>query len=217
MFALLLVAAAGCDSTAGRKQPSPSMSTKPTAAPTVLVPTNTDVTVKPPAGSLTAPQREVLAVYEEYIAAEYRFYSHPWFVDPVYARIVKPGSPFAPLATDTIGRIGSVLVEVRSVQLTGATKARVETCTDDRAVRYLGRNGEIDIKGPAGDKLRGGILEGNIRLEYTTEAAEDGSTSKTPRWLIAGGGALADDGTCASLAAKPPLTPTPRTPITATP
>ena len=211
------VAVAGCDSTDGQKTPPPSTSSTPTGAPTVTLASNTDVTVKKPPGSLSAQQQQVLTTYSEFVSAHYRFYSHPWFIDPVYARIVLPKTPYAPLESDIIGQIGPVVVQVLAVNVAGAKQATVQTCVDERALRYLGRDGQVDITGPAGDRLRGGVAWETISLEYTTAAAEDGSRSDTARWLISNGGSTAGAKQCQALAALPPATATPRTPVTATP
>ncbi len=64
-------------------------------------------------------------------------------------------------------------------------------CVDERALRYLGRDGAIDINGPAGDKLRGGVVWETIDFEHTKAAAADGSTSQTPRWIVSNGGSTA--------------------------
>jgi hypothetical protein len=218
LLAILLattLAVAACDSTNSENPPSPSP--MPTAAPTITVASNSDVKIKPPRGSLSAQQRQVFDVFSEFISAHYRFYSHPWFIDPAYARLVLPTTPFAPLEPDTIGQIGPVPVQVLSIKLTSAQQAKVEACVDQRALRYLGRDGAIDINGLDGHKLHGGVTWETTDFEHTTAAAADGSTSQSPRWIVSNGGSTAGTAQCQGLAASPPATPTPRTPVTAIP
>lgn len=220
VLGILLTAAlavSGCDSTGVKAGSSPTAPGTPTAAPTVMLASNSDVTITPPPGTLSTQQRQVFIAYSEFVTAHYRFYSHPWYIDPVYARSVLPRTPYAPLEPDNIGQIGPVHVNVFAVSLANAKEATVETCVDERALRYLGQDGRIDIIGPAGDRLRSGVAWETNKLEYTTAAAEDGSRSETPRWLISSGGSTAGADQCKRLAGEPPPTPTPRAPITATP
>jgi type IV pilus biogenesis protein CpaD/CtpE len=67
------IAVAGCDSSDGGT-PTPSTPSTPTAAATAMLASNVDVVVRPPASSMTAQQRQILAAYSEFITAHYRFY-----------------------------------------------------------------------------------------------------------------------------------------------
>jgi hypothetical protein len=157
-----------------------------------------------------------MAVFTEFITARTRFSSHPWIIDTVYPRIVLPGPPYSPLATDTIGEIGPVIVQVLSVNA-AAKQAKVTYCVDDRAVRYLGRDGAVDIPGPAGDHRKGDVTLEGTEFTLTTAASADGSTSPTPRWLVSSGELAAGAKECQALTnSPPPPAPTQRL-VTTTP
>jgi hypothetical protein len=152
-----------------------------------------------------------MAAFTEFLNASTRFYSHPWIIDPIFARTVLPGAPDNPLATDTIGLIGPSIVQVLSVQASAAKQAKVKYCVDDRAVRYLGRDGTVDIPGPAGDHRRGDVALEGTDFTLTTDAAVDGTTSPTPRWLASSGVFTAGAKECQALTnSPPPAAPTQR-------
>ena len=210
------VALAGCDAGDSTKDSTTSPPT-PTQAPTAMLASNIDVTIEPPHDNLSTEQRQLLAVYSKFIKAQYRFDSHPWIIDPEFASSVLPTSTYAPVLPDSIGLIGPVPIEVLAVTLTAANRGRVETCVDSRALRFLGRDGAIDITGPAGDRYRAGVSREAVEFDNTAAAAADGTRSATPRWLASNGESTADAPQCKGMAATPPPSSTPRPPITATP
>ncbi|MGW7680779.1 hypothetical protein ACWGID_08595 [Kribbella sp. NPDC054772] len=106
------------------------------------------VEIRPTGGTLATRQEQVLAAFSEFINAQFRHWSHPWVIDPVYARSVLPDSPYTPLATDNIGQTGPVVVQLLSVDADTAQDAKVTYCLDARSVRYLGRDGAVDVPGP---------------------------------------------------------------------
>jgi hypothetical protein len=208
------VALSGCDGNSMEPPPGPS---SPTAAPTAVLASNIEVSITPPRGSLSPQQREVLAAYVKYINARNRFDSHPWIIDPELVSSVLPTSTDAPVLPDSIGLIGPVTIEILSVTVTAGKSAEVDTCADHRGLRYLGRDGAIDIIGPGGDRLRDGVSNDSSSFEKTTAAAVDGTKSTTPRWLVSNGGTTSGTPQCKALAASPEPSSTPRSPITATP
>ncbi|MEV5967180.1 hypothetical protein AB0L70_35750 [Kribbella sp. NPDC051952] len=210
------LAVVGCDPGSSTKKPT-TTPPSPTEAPTAMLASNVDVIIRPPRGQLSPQQQQILAVYSKLINARYRFYSHPLIIDPEFARGVLPTSPFAPTEPDTIGLIGPVPIDGLSITLTTTNQATVDTCEDRRALRYLGRDGAIDITGPAGDRLRGDVGRESVEFEKTTAPAADGAKATTPRWLASSGGSSAGTPECKALASTSPPSSTPRAPITATP
>jgi hypothetical protein len=218
---LLVVAQAltGCGPAADQPSPGPTKSqlSSPSPAPTKNVASNIDVRIDPAPGPQSPSQRDTAARFAAVTNAEYRFFSHPWFIDPVYAATVLPGSGSAALDTDTIGLIGPVRIQVQSIDASKAKEATVSYCEDDRALRYLGQDGSVDIVGKAGDRYIGAVAHMTTRFVLTLEPAADGSTSATPRWLVAGGTYFANAKECRGLANLAPLPAPTRSPGGETP
>lgn len=213
MSAAMLVA--GCDSADSNGSTTPSPQASPSPAPTALVKSSISVQLRPSSKPLSGTHKQVVTAFNSYITAWFRFYSHPWIIDPVLAKSVLPSAPGDPLDTDTIGEIGPVVVQILSVTTASSVKATVAYCVDDRSVRYMGRDGAVDVPGPAGDRLRGGVSLQTSDFAFTTEAAADGTTTASPRWLVASGGFSANDKACqAMIDSPPPPAPSPRGPTT---
>jgi hypothetical protein len=214
-----VLAAAGCDSPESQPSPSPThgAASRPSPVVTAVVPSNVDVRIRPAKGPLSERQQQVMTAFSEFVNARNRFYSHPWIIDPIYARIVLPRAPYDPLATDTVGLIGPVIVQILSVEATTATQAEVSYCVDDRAVRYLGQDGTVDIPGPAGDRRKGDVTLEDTKFTLTTDAAVDGATSATPRWLVSSSGLVAGAKECQGLINSPPPVAPTQGPVTTTP
>ncbi|MEU0089194.1 hypothetical protein [Kribbella sp. NPDC006257] len=210
----VLVFATGCDSdTVGSGHTPQPTASSPTAPPTALVKSAVTVTVRPPKTKLSIKQQQLASVFTEFINARYRFSSHPWIYDPVYLRTVLPGGPDNPTDTGSVGLVGPLTIQVLTIELSDPSTAVINFCADDRSVRYLGRDGSVDIAGPAGDHRRGDVSLQNSRFQLTRAAAADGKTSETPRWLAYRGGYFANAPECKELAAsRPPKPPTPNTP-----
>ncbi|MBB5979985.1 hypothetical protein [Kribbella solani] len=169
--------------------------------------------IKPFTKPLSATQAQVRTSFSQYITARFRFQSHRWIIDPVYAKAVLPGAPENPMNTDTIGLAGPAVIEILSVTTTTSTKATVAYCVDDRSVRYMGRDGAVDITGPAGDHLVGDVALETSTFLLTTDAAVDGTTSTSPRWLLKDGTLFAGAKECQRMIdSPPPPPPTPRGP-----
>ncbi|MDX2973970.1 hypothetical protein PWY87_24630 [Kribbella solani] len=166
--------------------------------------------IRPFEKPLSATQKQVLTAFDQYITARFRFFSHPWIIDPVFAKAVLPHAPEKPLDTDTIGQAGPAVIEVLSVTTTTSTKATVAYCVDDRSVRYMGRDGAVDIPGPAGDHMQGDVARETSTFLLTTDAAADGTTSTSPRWLVNDGTFAARVKECQRMIDSPP--PPPPTP-----
>jgi len=171
------------------------------------------VTIHPPNTKLSAEQQQLASAFTEFVNARYRFLSHPWIHDPIYLRTVLPGGPDRPTDTGTVGLVGPLTIQVLTIELSDSLTAAIKYCTDDRSVRYLGRDGTVDIAGPAGDHRRGDVGLQDTGFQLTRAAAADGKTSETPRWLADKNSYLANAPECQQLAASPPpKPPTPSTP-----
>jgi len=179
----------------------------------VIVESAVTVTIRPPATTLIPEQQELLAAFSKYITARYRFQSHPWIVDPDYQRAVLPGGPDVPNDVGTTGLVGPLTIQILTVDVPKSSTGTVNYCIDHRSLRYLGRDGTVDIPGPAGDHRHGEVALENTAFQLTHAAAADGKTSETPRWLAFKGGYLPKAPQCQQLAASPPpKPPTPSTP-----
>jgi hypothetical protein len=206
----IAVTATACDSSNGRPDATPQPTTaSPSAVPTAIVKSTVTVTIRPPKAKLSADQQQVVSVFTEFVTARYRFLSHPWIHDPVYLRTVLPGGPDRPTDTGTIGLVGPLTIQVLAIDLSNSSTAAVKYCTDDRSVRYLGRDGTVDIAGPAGDHRRGGVGLEDTGFQLTLAAAADGKTSETPRWLAFKNTYLANAPECRNLTSSPPASPPP--------
>lgn len=203
-----------CDS--DKAQPSPTAKptiASPTTAPTAVVKSAVTVTIRPPRTAVTASQRQILSIFTDYLNARTRFESHPWIIDPDYVRILLPGAPGDPTETGTVGLTGPMAVQVLAVELPNPSTANVSYCVDDRGLRYLGRDGAVDVPGPAGDRHRGDVVLESTEFQLTLDAAVDGKPAKEPRWLVSKSAIRADPSQCQGLASTaPPSPPTPSTP-----
>lgn len=204
----------GCDSdTAGSGHTPQPTTSSPAAPPTAVVKSAVTVTIRPPKTKLSTEQQQLASAFTEFVNARYRFLSHPWIYDPVYLRTVLPGGPDNPTDIGDVGMVGPLTIQVLTIELSSPSTAVINYCTDDRSVRYLGRDGAIDIAGPAGDHRRGDVGLEDTGLQLTRAAAADGKTSETPRWLAYRGGYFANAPECRELAAsRPPKPPTPNAP-----
>lgn len=209
---LLIVglAVSGCDSS----EPDPpssrpgSTTSTPSPTPTAVVSSAVTVTIRPGKQQLSARQQQVMATFAEFAEAQNRFESHPWIMDPVYQSLVLPDGPLAPIRTDVIGLIGPVVIQVLSVEDVPDQQVKVNYCVDDRGLRYLGRDGKVDIPGPAGDKLRSTVAFEATQFKFTADPAVDGKPAKSPRWLAATGES-SDGEKCKAISALPqPPAPT---------
>ncbi|MFI7068540.1 hypothetical protein ACIBL3_46660 [Kribbella sp. NPDC050124] len=163
------------------------------------------MTIRPPKQPLTKDQQQVMAAFTTFITAQRRFYSHPWIIDPVYISLILPKSPYGIIETDDTGLIGPQVIHVLSVDAPTAHQATVAYCVDDRALRYLGQDGTIDIPGPSGDRRRSTTIGyEDTQFQLTTAAAIDGKPSPTPRWIASDGGSSDGAKECRGLAASPP-------------
>lgn len=208
------VFATGCDpGTAGSGHTTQPTTSSPSAPPTAIVKSAVTVTIRPPKTKLSTGQQELLAAFSEYIAARYRFQSHPWIVDPGYQRAVLPGGPDLPNDIGTTGLVGPLTIQILTVEVPKSSTGTVSYCIDHRSLRYLGRDGAVDVPGPAGDHRHGEVALENTAFQLTSAAAADGKKSETPRWLAFKGGYLPKAPQCQKLAASPPpKPPTPSTP-----
>lgn len=215
---LAALVATGCDSPEGRPPLTPSQPPTSTTSPvpTAIAASNIDVRIRPAAEQLSVRQSQVMKVFTDFTNSRNRFYSHPWIIDPVYARGMLANSTYAPLMPTTVGYIGPLIIQVLSVEAM-ATTAKVTYCVDDRALRYLGRDGAVDIPDHNGDRAEGTVSLEDTQFEFTTAAAADGSTSTSPRWLASKGGLSAGAKECKALAASKPQDPPTGSPGTATP
>ncbi len=161
------------------------------------------MTIRPSKQKLSVRQQQVTAVFTEFIEAQNRFDSHPWIMDPVYQSLVLAAGPYAPIETDVTGLIGPVTIHVLSVEDVPDQQVKVNYCVDDRGLRYLGRDGKVDIPGPAGDKLRSTVAFQATQFKFTADPAVDGKPAKSPRWLAATGES-SDGERCKAISASPP-------------
>jgi hypothetical protein len=108
-----------------------------------------------------------------------------------------------------MGLTGSTVVQVLTVSLPNASTATVSYCVDDRGLRYLGKDGAVDIPGPTGDHHRGDVVRESIEFQLTRDAAVDGKPSEKARWLVSKGDLQAGAPQCQGLASSPPPSPPP--------
>lgn len=208
------LAVSGCDST----EPDPPSSgpepttTTPSPTPTAVVSSAVTVAIRPSKQQLSVRQQQVMSAFAEFTTARNRFFSHPWIVDPVYLSLVLPGSPYLPDKTDVVGLIGPVTIHVLSVEDVPDQQVKVNYCVDDRGLRYLGRDGKVDVPGPAGDKLRSTVAFQATQFKFTADAAVDGKPAKSPRWLAATGES-SDGERCKAVSAMPQPPPPTQTTV----